>query len=447
MVKKTLDSLDEQARQVWEESSDFRVLGRVREVEGVIVKSIGPPASMGDLCWIERDDGSTIQAEVVGIQDDVLSLMPVGEMQGISSRSVVISSGESFQINAGEQMLGRVVDGCGQPLDAGPPFTGGERLPVYRDPPSSLHRQRVTEPLPTGVRAIDGCLTLGRGQRIGIFSGSGVGKSTLLGMIARYTAADINVVALVGERRREVRDFIVKNLDRETRKKTVLVVATSDEPPLLRKRCAFIATTIAEYFRDQGKDVMLMMDSVTRVAWAQRSIGLAREEPPANRAFPPSVFTMLPRLLERSGAGKDGTITGIYSVLVEGDDMNEPISDAVRGILDGHITLTRELATQNHYPAVDVLESVSRVMVDVTSDEHQQASNKLKETVSTYRDAEDLINIGAYERGSNPKIDYALDHIDSINDFLQQGIWETTEYEEAVGRLRAIFEEEEAAEE
>lgn len=442
MSDSKLQNIDKKARESWEDSPDFRIVGRVCQVEGVIVQSVGPPASIGDLCWIIQDNGERLQAEVVGIEDDYLELMPVGELQGVSNQSRVISAGHSFQMNVGEHLLGRVVNGRGKPMDAGPPFTGGESLPIYRDPPSSLHRQRVTEPLATGVRSIDGCLTLGRGQRIGIFSGSGVGKSTLLGMIARYTEADINVVALVGERRREVRDFMVKNLDRETRKKTVLVVATSDEPPLLRKRCAFIATTIAEFFRDQGKDVMLMMDSVTRVARAQREIGLARGEPPANRAFPPSVFTFLPRLLERSGAGEKGTITGIYSVLVEGDDMNEPISDAVRGILDGHITLTRELATQNHYPAVDVLESVSRVMVDVTSDEHQAAANQLKEAVSTYRDAEDLINIGAYERGSNSQIDYALDHIDGINDFLQQGIWESTDYEQSVDQIKNIFEEE-----
>ncbi len=428
------------AEKIWSKNPGFRRIGRVRQARDVTVESVGPPASMGDLCWIETEDGERTQAEVIGIEEELLTLMPVGEVQGISSRSRVIATGDSFKILAGDHLLGRVVDGLGNPMDAGPPFTGGTALPVYRKPPSSLYRQRVTEPLASGVRAIDGCLTIGRGQRIGVFSGSGVGKSTLLGMIARYTDADVNVVALVGERRREVRDFIVKNLDRETRQKTVLVVATSDEPPLLRKRSAFIATTIAEYFRDQGKDVMLMMDSVTRVAWAQREIGLARNEPPANRAFPPSVFTFLPRLLERSGAGQEGTITGIYSVLVEGDDMNEPISDAVRGILDGHISLSRDLSNRGHYPAVDILESVSRVMVDVTSEEHQQAAKRLKEAVSIYRDAEDLINIGAYERGSNKKIDFALDNIEGINNFLQQGMWETTAYEQTVKNLKGLFE-------
>jgi len=429
----------DKAEEIWEGKPQFRLEGRVCEVKGVIAESIGPDASVGDLCRVVQSNGEEIDAEVVGFKNDHLQLMPVGDMQGISSDSRVISTGKPFQIRTGDHLLGRVVNARGKPMDAGPPFTGGELLPIYREPPSSLHRQMVDEPLATGVRAIDGCLTLGRGQRIGIFSGSGVGKSTLLGMIARYTAADINVICLVGERRREVKDFIVKNLDEETKQKSVLVVATSDEPPLLRLRTAFIATTIAEHFRDEGKDVMLMMDSVTRVARAQREIGLAREEPPANRGYTPSVFAMMPRLLERSGAGEEGTITGIYSVLVEGDDFNEPVSDTARGILDGHITLTRDLATSNHYPAIDVLESVSRVMIDVVDAEHQKYAGKLKEAVSVYRDAEDLINIGAYEKGSNAKIDYALDHIDDINDFLQQGVNETSNFDETVHWIKDIF--------
>ncbi|MGM0380678.1 MAG: FliI/YscN family ATPase, partial [bacterium] len=428
-----------EAETKWDSNPPFRLLGRVSEASGVIVHSIGPRASVGDLCYIEQPDGERLEAEVVGFTDEYLQLMPVGEMQGISDRSRVIPTGESFKVRAGEQMLGRVVNGRGRPMDAGPPFTGGEPLPIYREPPSSLHRQQVDAPLPTGVRAIDGCLTLGKGQRIGIFSGSGVGKSTLLGMIARYTEAEINVVCLVGERRREVKDFIVKNLDSETKEKTVMVVATSDQPALLRIRCAFIATTIAEYFRDQGADVMLMMDSLTRVAWAQREIGLARDEPPARRGFPPSVFDLMPRLLERSGAGENGTITGIYSVLVEGDDLSEPIADTARGILDGHITLNRDLAERNHYPAIDVLESVSRVMIDVTGNAHQEAAGKLKEALAVYRDAEDLINIGAYEEGSNPQIDYALDHIEQINNFLRQGINESSDFEETVNTLQQIF--------
>lgn len=437
--------IGEWAESVWDQSDSCRTIGRIREIGDLIVESIGPDVSYGDLCHIVQPDGSRRQAEVVGIEDEGrrVQLMPIGEMQGISADSRVVSTGEPFKIKCGEHLLSRVIDGQGDPIDAGPPLTQGEPLPIYREPPSSLHRQRVDDPLATGIRAIDGCLTLGRGQRIGIFSGSGVGKSTLLGMIARYTEADVNVIALVGERRREVRDFVEKNLPEEARERSILVVATSDEPPLVRRRAAFVATTISEYFRDQGKDVMLMMDSLTRVAWAQRDIGLAAEQPPANRGYPPSVFNLMPRLLERSGAGEEGSITGIYTVLVEGDDMNEPISDTARGILDGHIVLSRELASQNHYPAIDVLESVSRVMVDVTDEDHQEASGQLKEVIATYRDAEDLINIGAYESGSNPQIDYALDHIDSINDFLQQGINESTEYDQTIQQLQGMFQDEE----
>lgn len=438
------DQVADWADSIWETNDSFRQIGRIREIGDLIVESIGPDVSYGDLCKIVQPDGEELQAEVVGIEEEgrIVQLMPIGEMQGISAESRVVSTGEPFKVRCGEHLLSRVIDGQGNPIDAGPPLTQGEPLPIYREPPSSLHRQRIDDPLPTGIRAIDGCLTLGKGQRIGIFSGSGVGKSTLLGMIARYTEADVNVIALVGERRREVRDFVDKNLPEEAREKSVLVVATSDEPPLVRRRAAFIATTISEFFRDQGKDVMLMMDSLTRVAWAQRDIGLAAEQPPANRGYPPSVFNLMPRLLERSGAGEEGSITGIYTVLVEGDDMNEPISDTARGILDGHIVLSRELASRNHYPAIDVLDSVSRVMDDVTDEYHQEASGQLKEVVATYRDAEDLINIGAYEPGSNPQIDYALDHIEEINDFLRQGVNESTDYGTTVDRLDEIFEEE-----
>ncbi len=436
-----MSDLPEEAARVWDESPPFRTVGRIREVEGLILESVGPPASVGDVCRVIQPDGSEVQAEVVGFEDHVLKLMLIGDTQGISPDSRVISTGNPFRIRVGDHLKGRVLNGHAEPLDAGPPVTQGEFYPIYQDPPSSLHRQRVTEPLPTGVRSLDGCLTVGRGQRLGIFSGSGVGKSTLMGMIARYTEADVNVIALVGERRREVRDFVEKNLGNHAMENTVVVVATSDEPLLLRLRAAFVATTIAEYFRDQGRDVMLMMDSVTRVARAQREIGLAADEPPANRGYPPSVFAMLPRLLERSGAGEEGTITGIYTVLVEGDDMTEPISDAVRGILDGHITLTRDLASRNHYPAVDVLDSVSRVMVDVAGESHLTAAGRLKEVLATYREAEDLINIGAYEEGTNPEIDYALDHIGEIRDFLRQEINESSSFDETVGWLNGMFEE------
>jgi flagellum-specific ATP synthase len=434
-----VDDLLDNASDHWSQSRDFRVTGRVREVVGLVVESIGPPGvSVGEMCSIRIPGEESVPAEVVGFEDNIVQLMPIGDVQGISSDSEVVASGHSFRIPVGEHLLGRVLDGRGNPLDAGPDIDRGSPLPIYRDPPSSLHRQRIQEPLATGIRAIDGCLTLGRGQRIGIFSGSGVGKSTLMGMIARFTEADVNVIALVGERRREVQEFIDKNLE-DARENSVVVVATSDQPPLVRKRASFIATTVAEYFRDQGKDVMLMMDSVTRVARAQREIGLAAGEPPATRGYPPSVFTFLPQLLERAGAGEDGTITAIYNVLVEGDDMNEPISDTVRGILDGHISLSRDLASQNHYPAIDVLDSVSRVQEDVVDENHREASGQLKEVLSTYRDAEDLINIGAYEEGSNPEIDHALEHIDEVNDFLQQGIFETNGFEETVDQLESIF--------
>lgn len=431
----TSEDLVDRAQRALDDHDSYRVVGRTREVLGLVVESVGPPTSVGDLCRIQEPDGEEILAEVVGFEDDIIQLMPVGDVQGISSRSLVHSTGEPFRVSVGDHLLGRVLDGRGEPLDAGPPIDHGASLPIYRDPPSSLHRQRITEPLSTGVRSIDGCLTLGRGQRMGIFSGSGVGKSTLMGMIARETDADVNVISLVGERRREVREFIDKSLGEKGRERSVLSVATSDEPPLLRIRSAYIATTVAEYFRDQGKDVLLMMDSLTRVAWALRDIGLARNEPPANRGYPPSVFTQMPQLLERSGAGEEGTITAIYTVLVEGDDMNEPIADTARGILDGHITLDRDLAESNHYPAVDVLESVSRVMEDVTHDDHREDAARLKQLLATYRDAEDLINIGAYEEGSNPEIDTALDHIEDINEFLQQGIYESSAYDETLRQL------------
>lgn len=436
-----MTDLTRTAGECWEDARNFRITGRVNEVVGLIVESIGPPGvSIGELCHIRKPDGEEVPAEVVGFEDNIVQVMPIGDVQGISSNSEVIPTGHPFRMKVGNHLLGRVIDGRGEPMDTGPPLTRGKPMSIYRESPSSLHRQRITEPLATGVRAIDGCLTLGRGQRVGIFSGSGVGKSTLMGMIARSTEADVNVIALVGERNREVREFIDKNLQGAL-EKSVVVAATSDQPPLVRKRASYIATTIAEYFRDEGQDVLLMMDSVTRVARAQREIGLAAGEPPATRGYPPSVFNFLPKLLERAGAGETGTITAIYNVLVEGDDFNEPISDTVRGILDGHISLSRDLASRNHYPAIDVLESVSRVKDDVIDEEHLGAAGKLKEVMATYRDAEDLINIGAYEEGSNPEIDYALEHIEAVRNFLQQDVYDQSEYEETVAALETIFED------
>lgn len=335
--------------------------------------------------------------------------------------------------------MGRILDGLGRPLDGRPLYTN-EDYPLQNSPPNAYLRPRIKDPLSVGVRAVDGLLTIGRGQRIGIFAGSGVGKSTLLGMMARNTAASVNVIALVGERGRELRDFIEKDLGEEGLERSVLVVATSDQPALVRLKAAYTATAIAEYFRDQGQDVLLMMDSVTRFAMAQREVGLTTGEPPATRGYPPSVFAILPKLLERSGMSEKGSITGIYTVLVDGDDHNEPIADAVRGILDGHIVLTRELAMQNHYPAIDTLQSISRVMNDIISEEHKKYAGKLREYLAIYQDAKDLIDIGAYVAGSNPRIDEAIKHIDGINNFLRQGVDEKVSFIETLEQLKKALE-------
>ncbi|MGM0502033.1 MAG: flagellar protein export ATPase FliI [Bacillota bacterium] len=415
--------------------------GKVKRVIGLIIESAGPSnVHVGEICLVEpRFSEDTVQAEVVGFKEDGVLLMPLGEMSGIGPGCKVFSTGESLKVKVSDKLLGEVVNGLGEPMTD---FEFPDETPQYsvdNSPPDPLKRERITEPLALGVRSLDGLLTCGKGQRLGIFSGSGVGKSTLLGMIARNTSADVNVIALVGERGREVREFIEESLGEEGLKKSVVVVATSDQPALVRSKGAFVATTIAEYFRDLGNDVMLMMDSVTRFAMAQREVGLAAGEPPATRGYTPSVFARLPKLMERAGTSSKGTITGLYTVLVEGDDMTEPIADAVRGILDGHIVLSRDLAAQNHYPAIDVLESVSRVMNDITTEEHQQAANKLRQNLATYEESKDLVNIGAYEEGSDPKLDYALSKLDAIYDFLQQGTKEKSTYQETVQRLIDIF--------
>ena len=421
-------------------SSPIRRFGKIKRVVGLTIESKGPNVHLGEVCLIEPKQGSkVIKAEVVGFKENNVLLMPLGEMEGLSPGCKVFATGQSLQVKVSDDLLGEVVDGLGNPISDASFEETVSKYSIKNDSPDPLQRQRITEPLALGVRSIDGLLTCGKGQRMGIFSGSGVGKSTLLGMIARNTDADVNVIGLIGERGREVREFIEGSLGEEGLKKSVVVVATSDEPALIRLKGAQVATTIAEYFRDQGQDVMLMMDSVTRVARAQREIGLAIGEPPATRGYTPSVFALLPKLLERSGAGEEGTITGLYSVLVEGDDMNEPVADNVRGILDGHIVLSRELAAQNHYPAVDVLESVSRVMEDITSKEHRKAANKLLEVLATYEESKDLVSIGAYERGSDPKLDYALDKLDEINNFLQQGLNECTDYQKTIECLTNIF--------
>jgi flagellum-specific ATP synthase len=434
----------EKYSQVVAKVNTVRLNGKVARVIGVVIESRGPAAHLGEICEIHYDRNQPpILAEVVGFKEDLVLLMPLGDMNGIALGSDVIAQGTSLKVRVGPKLLGRVLDGLGRPIDGLGPLEAEDELLVSRTPPPAMDRRRIKEPLTFGVRAIDGLLTCGRGQRIGIFAGSGVGKSTLLGMIARNTEADINVIALIGERGREVRDFLEKDLGPEGRKRSVVVVATSDQNAVVRLKGAMVATTIAEYFRDVGQDVMLMMDSVTRVAWAQREIGLAVGEPPTTRGYTPSVFALLPKLLERSGTSAKGSITGLYTVLVEGDDMNEPVADAVRSILDGHIVLSRELAHRNHYPAIDVLGSVSRLMPDIVSAEHLEVSGRFRDLLATYRSAEDLINIGAYVDGSNPKIDEAKSKIESMNAFLKQGIQERATFQDTITRLRDLFEDKE----
>jgi len=414
----------------------YRTYGKVTQVVGLLIESIGPSVAVGDVCEIHpRNSKDFYLSEVVGFREDRVLSMPLGEMRGIAPGSDVVATGEQFSVFVSPQMLGRIIDGLGEPIDGLGILGEGESRSVYQEPPPPLERERIQQPIATGIRAIDGLLTLGKGQRVGIFAGSGVGKSTLLGMIARNTSADINVISLVGERGREVRDFIEKDLGKEGLQRSVVVVATSDQPALIRVKSALVATTIAEYFREQGKDVMLMMDSLTRVAMALREIGLTIGEPPTTRGYTPSVFAFLPQLLERAGTSRKGSITGLYTVLVEGDDMNEPVADASRAILDGHIVLSRRLASAGHYPAIDVLESVSRVMKDVTDSKHQQAAKKLADTIATYKEAEDLINIGAYVKGSNPKVDYAIKKINKINEFLRQEIEESVTLQETIQKL------------
>ncbi len=420
---------------------DFEItsnFGRIKRVVGLIIESEGPQASIGEICLIKTAT-KTITTEVVGFDNNRVLLMPIGEMEGINPGARVVATGEKLKVKVGHGLLGQILDGLGKPLQKnGRMQSGFTEVPVMAAPPDPLMRERIKEPLSLGIRCIDGLLTCGRGQRVGIFAGSGVGKSTLMGMVARNTEADINVIGLVGERGREVKDFIERDLGEEGLKRSVVVVATSDKPALVRVKAAHVTTAIAEYFRDQGLNVLMMMDSVTRVAMALREVGLAVGEPPATRGYPPSVFAELPKLLERTGTNESGAITALYTVLVEGDDFNEPISDTVRGILDGHIGLSRDLAAKNHYPAIDVLDSVSRVMTEIAVQEHQQAAGEFKRMLSDYREAEDLINIGAYQAGSNPAVDRALAKIKDMRDYLQQGIEEKVELDEAVNHLKTI---------
>lgn len=423
-----------------EDTESIKMSGKVTQVIGLVIESKGPNVSLGELCYIKSrfPNVEPIPAEVVGFREGLVLLMPIGEMQGIGPGCEVISAQKTLQVKVGMELLGRVLDGLGNPMDGKGPILSKTEYPLHAEPPDPLQRPRIKDSLYVGVRAIDGLITLGSGQRIGIMAGSGVGKSTLLSMIARNTEADISVISLVGERGREVRDFIERDLGEEGLKRSVVVVATSDKPALVRIKGAMTATAIAEYFRDQGRRVVLMMDSVTRFAMAQREVGLTIGEPPATRGYTPSVFALLPRLLERAGTSARGSITGIYTVLVDGDDMNEPIADAVRSILDGHIVLSRAIAAQNHFPAIDILASVSRVMTDVVSKEHREAAQHMRALMAVYKEAEDLIHIGAYVKGSSKRIDEAIQKIDAINEFLCQGVFEVTSFEEMKKTLESI---------
>lgn len=418
----------------------INMIGKVVQIVGLVIECSGPNVSMGELCYIHShfEDVEPLPAEVVGFREGYVLLMPLGETKGIGPGCQVVSAQKLLQVKVGPELLGRVIDGLGNPIDGKGPILCPKEYPLQADPPEPLERPVIKDSLYVGVRAIDGLITMGQGQRIGIMAGSGVGKSTLLSMIARNTEADISVIALIGERGREVKEFIERDLGEEGLKRSVVVVATSDKPALVRIKGALTATAIAEYFRDRGRKVVLMMDSVTRFAMAQREVGLTVGEPPATRGYTPSVFALLPRLLERAGTSAKGSITGIYTVLVDGDDMNEPIADAVRSILDGHIVLSRNIAAQNHFPAIDVLASVSRVMSAVVTKEHMEANRKLRALMAVYKEAEDLIHIGAYVKGSSPKIDEAIQKIDAINDFLCQGVFEVQGFEETIQRLEGI---------
>lgn len=419
----------------------YTYTGSVSEVTGLMIESEGPIAKMGEVCLIypSEGDGKPIRTEVVGFSDNKLVLMPLGHVNGIAQGCTVVATNHTFRVPVAEELVGRILDGLGQPIDNKGPVTPTEYYGIDNDPPDPLMRERITKVLPLGIKAIDGLLTCGQGQRLGIFAGSGVGKSTLLGMIARNAVADLNVITLVGERGREVRDFIEKDLKEEGLRKSVLIIATSDQPALVRVKAAMLGTSIAEYFRDKGKNVLFLMDSLTRFAMAQREVGMASGEPPVSRGYTPSVYAMLPRLLERTGNSSKGSITGLYTVLVDGDDMNEPISDTVRGILDGHIVLSRKLANRNHYPAIDVLASVSRVMPDIVTREHYDIANTIKSKMAVYKDAEDLINIGAYKKGANQDIDEAILLNKPIEGFLRQRVEEAHGFDKTVDMMREIL--------
>jgi len=424
-----------------ETNSFVKKIGKISRIIGLMIESDGPGVAIGSICTIKSRIRPHILAQVVGFRNNQTLLMPLGDIDGVEPGCAIEATEEQPSFSVSSEIIGRVLDGNGKPIDGKGPIPLGTEYPIMGTSINPLSRARVNQSLDVGVRSINGLLTCAKGQRIGIMAGTGLGKSVLLGMIARNTEAEINVIALIGERGREVKEFIDENLGPEGLKRSIVIAAASDQPPLVRLRGAFIATTIAEYFRDQGKDVLLMMDSITRFALAQREIGLSVGEPPTTKGYPPSTFSLIPKLLERAGTSEgSGTITGLYTVLVEGDDINEPVSDSVRAVLDGHIVLDRELAAHNHYPAIDVLSSVSRLMIDVISKEHYDLSMKMKDFLATYNEAKDLINIGAYTKGSNPKWDIAINKIDRINAYLQQGIMETVTMGECLNALKEIVE-------
>ncbi|MBP8626565.1 MAG: FliI/YscN family ATPase [Syntrophorhabdales bacterium] len=418
----------------------YRIYGKVNQVVGLVIEGRGPISSVGDAALIYPVDGSSpIEAEVVGFRAGKTLLMPLGDIRGIGIGSRILSKKQTVNINVGDGLLGRVIDGLGNPIDEKGILNCFDTVPVYRDTVNPMRKKRITEPLDLGIRCINGLLTCGKGQRIGIFAGSGVGKSVLLGMIARHTEADINVIGLIGERGREVREFIEKDLG-DGINRSIVIVATSDQHPLIRVRGAFLTVAIAEYFRDKGKDVLLMMDSLTRFCMAQREIGLAIGEPPTSKGYTPSVFSLLAKLLERAGNGEgNGTMTAIYTVLVEGDDLEDPVADTTRSILDGHIVLSRKLSDMNHYPPIDVLRSISRIMKDIVPKEQIEYSTKIIEILSEYEKAEDLINIGAYRSGSNPRIDYAMAMMDKVKIFLTQNVDERVTLEDAINSMKILF--------